>query len=280
MFGEDPLFAEVRDRELSGTFPLTQNELSNSDILMSFIYFNVSSLRLAAKPIQAEKDLLNPNLAKLFLRHYATFANQNNINIDSEEEDYVIPVTRHRNSEEITLDNLTPNIRPPPMKPPPMRHKKATQQGEEPKHQNGLSGLPGKKTDIFVGVDNPKALKESDLKNKFEFPSLGLAPPPQPKATPASSWGRGDLYLYEKPGALSKKEQEELFPTLGAEPAKAEKPKIQPVVKPQPKPDFGKDEATPPGAFNWLEESKRQSMINALNHGNIDIVKAKKKKKK
>lgn len=247
---------------------------------MSFIYFNVSSLRLANKPIQAEKDVLNPNLAKLFLRHYDSFAKQNKLIIESDEEDYVIPATRHKKSEEITLDNLTPNIKPPPVKPPPTRQKKNTQQSDTVKPQDSISSAAGKKTDIFVADEKTKAIKESDLKNKFEFPSLTESPQPQPKATNSSSWGRGDLYLYEKPGALSKKEQEEHFPTLGMDPAKPEKPKVQPVIKPQPKPDFGKEEDTPPGAFNWLEESKRQSMMNALNHGNVDIVKAKKKKKK
>lgn len=260
---------------------MTENELSNSDILMSFIYFNVSALRLANKPIQVEKEAVNPNLAKVFLRHYAEFAKQNNFDIDSDEEDYVIPVTRHH-GEGITLDDLTPNIKPPVVKPPPMRYKKGQAQQDDGGKQTGsVSALAGKKTDIFAADDKTKGIKKSDLNNKFEFPTLGESPAPPVKAVNSASWGRGDLYLYDRPGALTKKDIEEHFPTLGNEPvAKQEKPAPPKVVpKPQVKPDFGKEE-TPAGAFNWLEESKRLSMQNALNHGNVDIIKAKKKKKK
>ena len=248
---------------------------------MSFIYYNVSALRLANKPIQVEKEALNPNLAKLFLRHYEQFAKQHKLKIESDDEDYMIPVSKHRKSEDITLDNLTPNIKSQPMRPPPSRHKKANPAEDVPKTNGAIGAHVGKKTDIFMGDDKAKALKDSDLKNKFEFPTLGETPQQAAlKPTSSSNWGRGDLYLYEKRGALTKKEQEELFPSLGNEPPKAEKLAPKPVIKPPPKPDFGVEEKAPTGGFNWLEESKRQAMENALNHGNVEILKAKKRKKK
>lgn len=245
---------------------------------MSFIYFNVSALRLANKKINVDKDNLNPNLLKLFLRHYQDFAQAQKIDIESDEEDYNVPTTSNATqSEEISLSNLTPNIRP-----PPQRQTGVSRPQKQPTKGEGTN--LSKKTDIFVTDERSSTLKESDLKNKYEFPSLVDDSAPAPKAKPKSGWGTGDLYLYEKKGALSKKEQEELFPSLGGELEKPKKaPAPPPVIKPKPQPDFSNDlgpKTEVPGQFNWLEEAKRQAMENALNHGNVDIKKAKKKKKR
>lgn len=257
---------------------MTQNDVTNGDILMSFIYFNVSALRLANKKISVDKDNLNPNLLKLFLRHYQEFAQSQKLDTDSDEEDYVIPnTTTASNSDEISLSNLTPNIRPPPQKP--------VSQKRPHKSTPNADGVNfAKKTDIFVTDDRASTLKDSDLKNKYEFPSLGGESAPATKPKPASGWGTGDLYLYDKKGAFTKKEQEDHFPTLGGEPAKlAKAPAPVTVIKAKPNPDFSNDlggNSLTSGQFNWLEEAKRQAMEKALNNGNVEIVKAKKKKKR
>ena len=68
--------------------PKILSQMNNNDILMSFIYFNISSLRINRKTVQLEKENLNQNLCKLFLRHYEDFAKANKLNIESEDEDY------------------------------------------------------------------------------------------------------------------------------------------------------------------------------------------------
>ena len=246
------------------------NELSDNDILMSFIYFNIACLRLAGKAIRVEKEAYNPNLLKLFLRHYTEFASVNKINTDSDDEDYVIPHKTRTYSEE-----LSPNQ--PTFKPP---------QRTQVKPNHGTLAGAHKKVDIFV-TDSASStgLKASDLKNKYEFPSLtDNTAPAKPANVKANQWGNGDAYLYEKKGAFTKKELEEQFPSLGSD---DKKPAPKPVVKkeePKPKPVVTNEPKlvsapAPTGGFDWLELSKQQAKESAKLNEVVTITKAKKKKK-
>lgn len=254
------------------------SHLNNNDILMSFIYFNISSLRINRKPVNLEKENLNQNLCKLFLRHYEDFAKANKLNIESDDEDYAPVVVIPKKNDEITLGNLNPEIKVAAPKPPTVVRKKS-----DSLQANATMSL-GKKKDIFAADERTVGqLKESDLKNRIEFPTLGEAPPKV--AAAATGWGapkvsNNDLYLYDKKGALSKKEKEEHFPTLGGDGpgAKAAKP-----APPEPKLSKPPSKVEPPpaipGEYNWLEENRKQLNSIAMSSG-LDILPAKKKSKK
>lgn len=256
--------------------PNILGQLNNSDILMSFIYFNISSLRINRKPVNLEKENLNQNLCKLFLRHYEDFAKANKLNIESDDEDYTPVVVIPKKNDEISLGNLNPEIKVAAPKPPTVVRKKS-----DSLQPNATAAL-GKKKDIFAADERTVGqLKESDLKNRIEFPTLGDGPArPAPVAT---GWGapkvsNNDLYLYDKKGALSKKEKEEHFPTLGED--GPSKPKAAPPEPKLSKPS-SKVEAPPtaPGEYNWLEENRKQLNSMAMSNG-LDIMPAKKKSKK
>jgi len=236
---------------------------------MSYIYFNVALLRISKKPINVDKESINPNLSKIFLRHYTDFAKTNNYSIESDDEDYVIPSqNKHKTSEEISLKDLQQNSRPMPVKPPP------------PKKPVDIKHT-GKKTDIFAADEKQVGqLKESDFKNKFEFPSLNGEAAPKVNSAPVATWGPSEAYLYNKKGALSKKEMEEAFPSLGAVVSQPKKAAVAPTITPvvtsaPPKPEISAP--LPPGQFNWLEEIKKNA--SSIQDDGIFIQRAKKKKK-
>ena len=261
-------------------------EISNKDILLAFLYFNVSCLRLQNKPLNVEKESINPNLLKLFLRHYGEFAKKNSLDVQSDDEDYVIPVIKPQNEGEISLSNLTPNIRPPPAAP---------KQHKPKKNADSNFNAVGKKVDIFaVDESTQGTIKISDLKNKFEFPSLGEEAPKKPAETQPSKagWSKGgnDFYLYDK-GLLSKKEMEEEFPNLDGPPKKpnnlgknqssgSEKmktPVLSAATSNQGPPLISAPIA---GGFDWLEMAKKETLNKAINGSGVTIQKAPSKKKK
>lgn len=243
----------------------------------------MSLLRLQNKPLNVEKETINPNLLKLFLRHFKEFAKKVQIDTQSDDEDYVIPVYRPDNSNEITLSNLTPNVRPPAAQPRPPPKKKPA---------DFDANLVNKKVDIFVADENHGGIKLCDLKNKIEFPSLGETPAPKPVEAPKQSgWASKtdpDFYLYTS-GKLSKKEKEEEFPTLGGPPKNSavEKnsgpsslkttPSLTATNSSQPKPA----PAPAPQAeqMNWIEQAKQEAKQKAFANSGVTIIKGKKKKK-
>ena len=64
------------------------DKISNVDILSIFIYFNLITLRFENKEKIVNAQSVNPNLLKLFMRHYPNLANDVKYRIDSDEEDY------------------------------------------------------------------------------------------------------------------------------------------------------------------------------------------------
>jgi len=253
--------------------------------LLAFLYFNVSLLRLQNKPLNVEKETINPNLLKLFLRHFKDFAKKVQIDTQSDDEDYVIPVYRPDNADEITLSNLTPNVRPPAVQPrPPPKKKPAVAEYD--------TKLVNKKVDIFAADENHGGVKLCDLKNKIDFPSLGETPIPKPVEVPKQTgWSAKtdpDFYLYTS-GKLSKKEKEEEFPTLGGPPksAAAEKVSGSSSLKTTPTltaTNSSQHKQTPapaaqPDPTNWIEQAKQEAMQKAFANSGVTIIKGKKKKK-
>lgn len=237
-------------------------------------------------------------MLKIFLRHYPDFAKSNQLPLDSSEDDYELPVRKGAlEGEEGADDNQEqegqqgqPQKGPKPstsrggrgknIKNPPPPKQTA---GDSFGGINQTTTSLGKKTDLFTG-DGTSSLKESDLKNEIDFPSLGGPPAPAKKPSAQSSWGRQaapDMYIYEnKNKALSKKEQEELFPKLGSDAFGAkkqvEKPAPKPVVE-QKKPDFGGKETS---GYNWMEDHQEKIRQMANDASGIIMTKAKKKKKR
>lgn len=64
------------------------DKISNVDILSIFIYFNLLTLRFENKQKIVNAQQVNPNLLKLFLRHYPQLANDEKYSLESDEEDY------------------------------------------------------------------------------------------------------------------------------------------------------------------------------------------------
>lgn len=229
------------------------------------MYFNLSASKLAKKHIDVDKEKLNPNLLKLFFRHYPDLAFKSKIEIDSEEEDYEITAVHH-DSDQLTLHQL--NQMPKKGVPkPPVRTLK----------EEGL-----RKKDLFVtDSKQPDGLKDSDLKNKYDFPSLTENSGPTAAPKPSSGWGTNDTYLYYKEGVtgkLSKKEKEELFPSLSAvtgppsKPKPAEAPKPVTTAPPAPKPITSEQ-------VSWMDTAKQKQKEALIANSAVIMIKAKKKKK-
>lgn len=69
------------------------SEIPNLDIILSFLYFSLATSRFEGKVIVNMLSKINPNLNKLFLRHFPTFAQERRLDIESDDEDYKIPVS-------------------------------------------------------------------------------------------------------------------------------------------------------------------------------------------
>ena len=70
------------------------------DLLTSFFYFNLITIRFEMPKQLNNMKRHNPNLLKQFLRHYPQLAKEKKYDVDSEEEDYTESVTK--------LDSIKP----------------------------------------------------------------------------------------------------------------------------------------------------------------------------
>lgn len=66
------------------------DRINNFDIFISFIFFNLVTLRFENKDKITNSDKLNPNILRLFLRHYPQLAKEEKYNLESEDEDYEV----------------------------------------------------------------------------------------------------------------------------------------------------------------------------------------------
>lgn len=196
------------------------NKIPNRDILMCFLYFNLAVSRLDGKVVVNSKTKLNPNLNKLFLRHFPEFAKEHHFRVDSEDEDYNIPVRKHSRHEE---EERNLNI----------LSKANMEKIKNTFHSKISKNYSMKVKDVFVSHQddlNTHGIRDEDLTNKYDFPTFGGNPTNTPTPIPApatkkkekkrlpvtNAWAGNDLYIYTQKG-MSKKEMNELFPTLGDE---------------------------------------------------------------
>ena len=188
--------------------------IPNFDILMSFIYFNLAVSRFEGKVVTNHKSKINPNLNKLFLRHYPEYAGQYKLEIESEHEDYEVPTNKPSDfGDELTLNDV---------KLPNRKHIK-----EQFKSNNRV-------VDVFALNKDEVAdhkLEDEDLSNRYDFPDLEGKDQQEAFAAPVkvvkntlsvnerklknkTGWDRTELYVYNKK-KISKMEENELFPSLG-----------------------------------------------------------------
>jgi hypothetical protein len=155
----------------------TLNLINNEDILICFLYFNLVASKLAGKYIKSDKEKINPNLLKTFLRHFPNFAKERKFDTESCDEDYEPPVGGKTNVEGILKVDVVKPVRK-DSKPSPVVVVKG---------RGGPKGVSKEKaekmTDVFVGKGDEQQGKEEaerlakvDVKNVYEFPDLGLAP--------------------------------------------------------------------------------------------------------
>ena len=84
--------------------------ISNIDILVCFMYFNVTCLRYENKSKLTNQSKINPNLLKLFMRHFPKLAKDTNYELESDEEDYqVIDISKTRKASNYFEDRMKLN---------------------------------------------------------------------------------------------------------------------------------------------------------------------------
>lgn len=169
------------------------DRISTEDALIMFLYFNLASMKFEGKTITTSTKL-NPNLMKLFLRHYPDVAKRYSVSILSEDEDYEEVEGRYAEMEEADNVKGRRNIKRP-----------------EP------SLLLATKKDVLVSKEDDHL----NLEDKYDFPSLN---PPLPKPKPldakdsktkgySKGWGANATVIYENE-AIKKKALNEEFPSL------------------------------------------------------------------
>lgn len=211
---QDALFTEKRNLQNA------LNKINHKDIILCFLYFNLSAKRLKGKTVGFDKRKVNPNLGKLFLRHFESFAKDHNYNIESDDEDYVPEVKKKNKNEEngISLKKIG-NLKN------PLGNNSSKTNKSKKDYTKDMN-------DVFVSESqNENSIKEEDLKNKFDFPQINedlMSDLPKRNeeeeaeiilkkkgvGVKKTGWDSNEMYVYKKKD-MSKKEMNNLFPTLG-----------------------------------------------------------------
>jgi len=177
------------------------HKISNMDILVMFIYFNLSVTKFEFSLGAYDNKKINPNLLKVFMKHYVNFAKKKNYDIVTDEEDF-------KETEGVSnVEHTKPTSNAPTKvnKPQTSQYYKAPL---EPKRQVFAEELTNN-----IGVN-------------FEFPELPDVKnePLKPKAntdkklvtSTAKGWGGDSTLLYTNEASKRKAMQEE-FPELKTE---------------------------------------------------------------
>lgn len=221
-FFEDVQTLETLQNSLFIDANKIQSELSkihHKDIIICFLYFNLSHKRLLGKNVGLTKRKVNPNLGKLFLRHFKHFSDDHNLKLLSDDEDYV-PIKKKKivKEGEITLNSL-------------QNYTNLSTRKNISKKKDYTKNMK----DVFVTHDDDdhhtNKIKEEDLKNKFDFPQINedmtcdlpvkkddendpINMKKKGKKVRSNGWDNNEMYVYKKKD-MSKKELNNLFPTLG-----------------------------------------------------------------
>ena len=86
-------------------FQYMLNKISNIDILILSFYFNFGLSKFEADISGVDANKINPNLLKVFLRHYPKFADELKYDVQSDKEDYEVKDFVHDNKIVSTKNN-------------------------------------------------------------------------------------------------------------------------------------------------------------------------------
>ena len=206
-----------------------QEELSkigNVDILIMFVYFSIVELLFDPKIQISDNTIVNPNLLKIFMRHFPDLAKARKFDLNSDEEDY----------EETTT------------KPSIQQAKIAHEQEKAQKSKKWETAQPvsapkieiKKKVQVFANDGNTSSV---NVDNIYDFPELQGASKKPVQAKSASSnatsagWGKSgasakgwgpEMTLSYQNEIIRRRALEEEFPELGKGPANDEpqEPKV------------------------------------------------------
>ena len=162
----------------------TLNKIENEDILICFLYFNLSGSKLSGKYIKNSKEDINPNLIKTFQRHFPNFAKENNYKIESDDEDYKI---ENQVKAKKKYSDKNPGIFVKSDNIKPVQSKKSAEIKEKEMRKYEMENAEKRKMaasntnnlkieNVFVANDNEvEKYKEEhfDPKNVYEFPQIG-----------------------------------------------------------------------------------------------------------
>lgn len=216
------------------------SEINNIDIIIAFLYFNIGGQKLTGLKVRLDTAKVNPNLNKIFLRHFPEFARDHRQKIESDDEDYEVEAKKPSDieNEHINLADL----------------------GDAKKEITTRKKYEAKNlfvTDKIQKIDE-NTVRLDDLSNKFDFPMINedMSSVPTRKAQEAqdadkdSGWQDSGQFLYKR-SDLTNKEMNQFFPTLGD---------VAVSKKPVPAKKKGKKK----GKKKDKEESQNNAM-NSLN---------------
>lgn len=307
-FCEDENTVETIQKSLFVKKDKVNDKLStipNIDIILSFLYFSLATSRFEGKIIVNTLSKINPNLNKLFLRHFPSFAKEKSLPILSDEEDYNIPNRQSKKKKgNKDLSPLDDHLRAADR----LRLKQTFRAFGNKNY--------GQVTDVFASKKEDVTsynIHEEDLTNQYDFPEIqgeneprAFGVPIQQKNThmtledrkfklKSGGWGKSDMYVYNTV-KMSKSEMNDLFPSLDddatpplPQPVKKQAPKkAQPPPVNQKKKLVKKDRGsgwdplpsqTAP-QMNWLQMAQQQTNSKASDNSGLTILTKKKKKKK
>lgn len=220
----------------------TLDRVANTDILVMFLYFNIVELLFEERLRVAADAAYNPNLLRLYFRHYPDQAARFQYSLLSEAEDY----------------EETPA---PPSKAP---SRESERRGWAWPTEEARAPAPEPKVAVFAS--QPAA---AVFRNDFDFPSLvaNRAPAAPPATAKRSGWGSDVTVLYTNEVGRRKAYDEE-FPDLGSESQPA--PSAPPPVSLQP--TAGRRPNAPTAGRDLLRDVQSGGVV-------VPIVTLKKKKK-
>lgn len=183
------------------------SELNNIDIILAFLYFHIGAQKLKGMNVKLDTAKVNPNLNKIFLRHFPEFGRDHKIKMESDEEDYEVEIKKPTDVEEenpLTLNQI------------PVINKSTNQRKKYSAKQVFVTSHDKKVDENTIRLD--------DLSNKFDFPKINEDMSSVPTKKPddeekKDGWGDSSQFLYKR-NDLSNKEMNQFFPTLGGPPVK------------------------------------------------------------
>lgn len=177
------------------------HKVSNMDILVMFIYFNLSVTKFEFSLGTYDNKKMNPNLLKVFMKHYINFAKKKNYDIVTDEEDF--KETEGVNNVEQSKPHKTA-----PAKVNKPQNSQYYKTPIEPKRQVFAEELTN---NVVMSMDFPElpGVKTETAKPKDNKDKKAV------KST-ARGWGGESTLLYVNEASKRKAMQEE-FPELKAE---------------------------------------------------------------